>query len=96
MAQRLWTIYSEKPIPPELFSSKNGILISRLIEEHFEKGKIVTAPDIQAKLSMETVLTRLKRKPREYKTLIIDSTWELLNKQIHPQVPLKWKDLHHK
>jgi hypothetical protein len=86
----------EKTNPPELFSPKSGILVSRYIEARFDKGKIVIVPNIQAKLCTEKVLAWLKTKPKEFKTVIIDSNWELLDTQIHPHSAMKWKDINHK
>jgi hypothetical protein len=49
---------------PELYSPKNGLLISFTIERFFE-----------------------------YKLRIIDPTWQMLSKNICPNLPIKWNDL---
>ena len=84
-----------KTNPLEHFSPKNGILVAKYVEDHFDKGKIVIVPDLPAKLCFENVLTWLKKKPREYKTVIIDNNWELLDAKIHPTIPMIWRDLNH-
>jgi hypothetical protein len=49
---------------PELFSPKSRILVSKHVEDQFNKGKIVIVPNIPAKLCTGDVLTGLKTKPR--------------------------------
>ena len=49
-----------KTNPLEHFSPKNGILVAKYVEDHFDKGKIV----IPAKLCSENVLTWLKKKAK--------------------------------
>jgi hypothetical protein len=45
-------------------SPKNGILVAKYVEDHFDKGKIVIVPDLPAKLCFENVLTWLKKKAK--------------------------------
>ncbi|KKA18479.1 hypothetical protein T310_7576 [Rasamsonia emersonii CBS 393.64] len=78
---------------PELFSPRNGLLISSCIEEFFDSGNLVLVPDLPDRPSVTDIRGWIKREPREYKIRIIDLKWNKLGKPIHPWVEMKWSDL---
>jgi hypothetical protein len=81
---------------PELFSPRNGLLISSTIEKFFDSGKLVIVPDVPSKPSAIDIRTWIRQEPRGYKVRIIDPTWEMLDQFIRPQSPTKWRDLDNK
>ncbi|RWQ91615.1 hypothetical protein C8Q69DRAFT_122967 [Paecilomyces variotii] len=78
---------------PELFSPKNGLMISTCIEKYFDSGKIVLVPDIPEHASIIDIKGWVKRDPRQYKIRILDPNWKKLDKLIHPWIGLKWSAL---
>jgi len=78
---------------PELFSPKNGLMISTCIEKYFDSGKIVLVPDLPERASIIDTRGWIKRDPRQYKIRIIDPNWKKLDKPVHPWIELKWSAL---
>ncbi|KAJ9298211.1 hypothetical protein DTO271G3_3816 [Paecilomyces variotii] len=78
---------------PELFSPKNGLMISTCVEEYFDSGKIVLVPDIPERASVIDIRGWIKRDPRQYKIRILDPNWKKFDKPIHPWIEPKWSAL---
>ncbi|KAJ5933386.1 hypothetical protein N7454_005715 [Penicillium verhagenii] len=77
----------------ELYSARNGLLMSRAIADHFKSGKLAIVP-----ISNDSILTKLAHRfwpggTREYKIKILDPTWELRNKPISLCHELTFGDL---
>ncbi|QKX56247.1 uncharacterized protein TRUGW13939_03348 [Talaromyces rugulosus] len=80
--------------PEEMFSSKNGIIIHKSIEEQFDKGVFVIVPDIPDEFSMEQVRVWVTGEVRNYKIRIIDSTFHKLDHGvIEPDSSMTWRSL---
>lgn len=85
-----------KTQPPELFSPRNGLILAKYVEDVFDSGKIVIVPDLPNRLTTVELLAWLKQEPREYRTRIIDTTWDQLDRKIHPITSLRGRDLDNK
>ncbi|KAN0074034.1 hypothetical protein V8E54_007971 [Elaphomyces granulatus] len=81
---------------PELFSARNGLLVSSLVEDIFDLGKLVLVPDLPDKPSAMEIGVWIMKRPSEYKIRIIDPTWDMLDKPIQPSGPRTWRDLQDK
>jgi hypothetical protein len=81
-----------KTRPEELFSSRNGLLIHRGIEEFFDAGIFVIIPDIP-ELKTQQIREWLTGDIRNFKIRMIDSTFDRLNRPITGDSQLKWNDL---
>ncbi|KAJ5751717.1 hypothetical protein N7520_008634 [Penicillium odoratum] len=68
-----------KKSSPELFSPRNGILMSRFIEAHFRSGKLAIVP---------CNLTLLAENNHEYKIKVLDPTWALRDEFIAPHLKI--------
>lgn len=79
----------------ELCSPRNGILMSRHIEECFDIGKLVIVPWIPDThgTKMEALRRWLESSQREYQLKILDSNWDRLEKPISRYYQLRYKDL---
>ncbi|KAB8272818.1 hypothetical protein BDV30DRAFT_239130 [Aspergillus minisclerotigenes] len=82
-----------KTAEPELFSARNGLLITTVIEKYFDDGKLVIVPDLPERPQAAELLGWVKGETREYKIRIIDNTWNKLDKRVIPSSPLRYKDL---
>jgi HNH endonuclease len=80
----------------ELFSPRNGLIISKEVEEYFDSGKIVIVPDLSPKPSITQILAWSRSQPRRYKTRIIDPTWAKLDRLINPCSNTTWRYLDNK
>ncbi|CAG8395724.1 unnamed protein product [Penicillium salamii] len=78
---------------PELFSPRNGILVSIFIEEHLDSGKLVIVPDLEDRPKIADLIGWLKTPVRNLKMRVLDSNWNKLETQITRDLPLKYKDL---
>ncbi|KAL4778506.1 hypothetical protein BJX76DRAFT_352568 [Aspergillus varians] len=67
--------------PPELFSARNGILVTRSMERWFDSGKFVIVPDLPDKPPLAELLAWVQGDTRQYRFKIIDPKWERLD---HP------------
>jgi len=59
---------------PELSSARNGLLVSSLVEDIFDLGKLVLVPDLPDKPSTIEIGIWIMKRPREYKIRIINPT----------------------
>ena len=78
---------------PELFSPRNGLLISDRIEEIFDIGFLVIVPLLPDNPTKTELAKWLTREPREYMTRIIDPSSKLMDQLINLSSGLKFKDL---
>jgi hypothetical protein len=79
---------------PELFSPKNGILISSWI---VDSGKLVLVPDIPStRPNLCDIRAWVNQEVRQYKIRIIDTAWNKFKKPIHSRASIRWCDLHDK
>jgi hypothetical protein len=81
---------------PELFSPRNGLIVSRPFAKEFDSGKMVIVPHLPEKPTRDQILSWLKREPREYKIRIIDSRWDKLDRQVSAYHTLTWRELDNK
>lgn len=79
--------------PSELFSSRNGLIISDQIEEHFDAGVITIVPDLPDRPSLATLFGWMDSKVRDFKVRIIDTEWAKLDRGITDPSGLKWREL---
>ncbi|KAJ5093164.1 hypothetical protein N7456_009025 [Penicillium angulare] len=79
----------------ELFSPRNGILISRRIEEVFDIGKLAIVPWLPDNngFNFEAIKRWLHCEQREYQVKILDRKWDRLTHPISPHHPLTFQDL---
>ncbi|KAL2809439.1 hypothetical protein BJX63DRAFT_445290 [Aspergillus granulosus] len=77
--------------PSELFSSRNGIILSNAIERAFEKGVLVIVPDLPEPQTKTMVDSWVNREIRDYKLQIIDQEWEGRERYVDRMT--KFKDL---
>jgi hypothetical protein len=82
-----------KTAEPELFSARNGLLISSAIEKYFDDGKLAIVPDLPERPLAVELFAWLKGEIREYKIKIIDKTWNKLEKRPVPHSSLRYGDL---
>ncbi|CAG8924526.1 unnamed protein product [Penicillium salamii] len=78
---------------PELFSPRNGILVSVFIEQHLDSGKLVIVPDLEDRPKITDFVNWLKSPVQNLKMRVLDPNWNKLDKQITRDLPLKYKDL---
>jgi len=78
---------------PELFSPRNGILVSREIEKYLDCGKIVIVPDLPDWLTFSKVVAWLTGDVRNLKIRLLDPSWNMRERTIVPEMQLKYKDL---
>lgn len=69
---------------PELFSARNELLISSIVEEVFDSGKITIVAGLRDQPQTVEILSWHQRSTREYKLRIIDRTWDRLDRLIVP------------
>ncbi|KAL1846747.1 hypothetical protein Plec18170_009038 [Paecilomyces lecythidis] len=83
-----------KQSSPELFSERNGLIISNVIEKVFDAGVLVIVPDLPERPTQKILLNWLSQDIRDFKTRIIDSEWPKLDYGIIAKDDkLKWRDL---
>lgn len=78
--------------PPELFSTRNGLLLFSALEDNFDKGVLVIVPDLPDPPPRNRLAAWLKSPTREYKLRIIDTSWELIDDPVHAR-GLAWRQL---
>ncbi|KAJ5462911.1 hypothetical protein N7475_007855 [Penicillium sp. IBT 31633x] len=78
---------------PELFSPRNGILLSTYIGRYLDCGKIVIVPSLPDRPKLAELTGWLKSDVRSLKIRVLDQNWDKLDKQIVRDLPLKYKDL---
>ncbi|EAW07120.1 uncharacterized protein ACLA_018240 [Aspergillus clavatus NRRL 1] len=79
--------------PPELFSSRNGILLSNVIEAYFDAGVLAIVPDLPDRPSHNMLAEWVQKYIHDYKIRIIDHSWTELDDEIYTSNGLKWRDL---
>ncbi|OJJ44490.1 hypothetical protein ASPZODRAFT_168752 [Penicilliopsis zonata CBS 506.65] len=79
--------------PPQLFSSKNGLLIHSEIEQVLDAGVLVIVPDLPEKPTSAMLCSWTDSEVREFRVRIIDSQWDRLDEGIFGISGLKWRDL---
>lgn len=77
---------------PELFSTKNGLLMCSIVEDNFDKGVVAVVPDLPERPSMEMLTSWVKSPVREFKVRILDMSWERIDDPIISG-PLTWRQL---
>ncbi|KAJ5273618.1 hypothetical protein N7478_008743 [Penicillium angulare] len=79
----------------ELFSPRNGVLISRQIEEVFDIGKLAIVPWLPDNngFKFEALKHWLDCEQREYQMKVLDLKWDRLRDQVTPYHPLTFQDL---
>lgn len=70
--------------PAELFSSRNGIIMSAEIEMYFDSGILAIVPDLLDKPKANILSSWVNQDVRDYKVRIFDTEWAKLDKQIFP------------
>lgn len=78
---------------PELFSSRNGLLMCSVVEEHFDAGVLVIVPDLPDRPSLEVLTKWLNVEIRNFKVRIIDQSWKHLDHGILYPGGLTWREL---
>lgn len=78
---------------PELFSPRNGILVSFFIEDYLDSGKLVIVPDLEDRPKLTDLIGSLKSPVRNLKMRVLDPNWNKMDTQITRDLPLKYKDL---
>ena len=68
---------------PKLFSARNGLLVSSLVEDIFDLGKLVLVSDLPNKPSAIEIAVWIMKRPREYKIRIINPTWDMVCRQTY-------------
>ena len=78
---------------PELFSPRNGMIISELVEERFDRGFMAIVPRLPDRPTPEQVQLWDCSEPKQYKVRILDLKDPDVNKVTHPESTQTWKDL---
>ncbi len=81
---------------PELWSPRNGMIISSTVEEKFESGLYVIVPDLPENASPAEMALWNNSEPKEYKLKIIDLNHPSAERWFDKVGGLKWKDLDNK
>lgn len=82
-----------KKAKPELFSARNGLILSNDIKAHFDSGVFAIVPDLPERPAMPMMLRWLEGEARDFKVRIIDPQWSMLDQGILTADGLKWRDL---
>ncbi|KAJ5501495.1 hypothetical protein N7453_006312 [Penicillium expansum] len=77
----------------DIFSPRNGLLVSLEFERYFDSGKIVIVPDIGEDAGISEMLNWLNRKPREFKIKILDQDWNQLDNMVDDKSGLTYRNL---
>lgn len=78
---------------PELFSPRNGMIVSRLVEKKFDRGFMVIVPRLPDHPTLAQMALWNNSEPKEYKIRILDLEDSEANKVILPYKAQTWKDL---
>lgn len=76
----------------ELFSSKNGLMISAEVEERWAKGLILIVPDLPDEPSVAASSLWNNSEPKSYKIRVTDPDHPLMRKYIELS-EMRWRDL---
>ena len=77
----------------ELFSPRNGMIVSGAVEDVLDMGFMVIVPRLPDNPSAAEVSSWNLSTPKEYKIRIIDHESKLCNRTIRPESSQTWKDL---
>ncbi|PKY03798.1 hypothetical protein P168DRAFT_311344 [Aspergillus campestris IBT 28561] len=80
-----------KICPPELFSSRNGLIMSAAVEKVFDIGVLVIVPDIPDRPTKQVLCGWVNDEVREFKIRIIDTTWSKLDHFVVGTT--RWRDM---
>ncbi|BCS25708.1 HNH endonuclease signature motif containing protein [Aspergillus puulaauensis] len=86
------TIFGKKN-PPEPFSPRNGLLVSREIEKYFDSGKFVIVSDLPDRPPLAELISWVQAECRDYRVRIIDPKWEKLNHAVSIHYNITWRAL---
>lgn len=86
------TIFGKKR-PPELFSPRNGLLVSRAIEKYFDSGKFVIVPDLPDRPPLAELISWVQAECRDYRVRVIDPKWEKLDHAVSIHYGITWREL---
>jgi hypothetical protein len=77
----------------DLFSARNGLLISKPIAEYLDRGKIEIVPSTKGKSNSATCTRWLCSDIWEYEVKILDPSWEQLGNRISVYSTMTWGPL---
>ncbi|KAK2754836.1 hypothetical protein FQN54_006729 [Arachnomyces sp. PD_36] len=77
----------------ELFSPKNGLIISGTIKRVFDTGFLVIVPQLPERPTKLQIAKWLAQKPRQYMTRIIDPSSKLMEHRLCLSTAVRFKDL---
>lgn len=78
---------------PELFSPRNGMLISHLVEKKFDKGFMAIIPRLPDHPTQPQIAQWNLSEPKEYKIRMIDLNNPEVDHVITPESDLTWTGL---
>ncbi|KXG52810.1 uncharacterized protein PGRI_080660 [Penicillium griseofulvum] len=78
---------------PELFSPRNGVMVSKYIEHYLDSGKMVIVPNLPDRPKLAQLLGWLNSDVRSLKIRLLDHSWNKLEHPIVRDLPLKYRDL---
>jgi HNH endonuclease len=78
---------------PELFSPRNGMIVSQLVEKKFDKGFMAIVPRLPDNPTQSEIAEWNLSEPKEYKVRILDPESPEAGEVIRPDPRLTWKDL---
>jgi hypothetical protein len=79
--------------PPELFSPRNGIIISDLVEKKLDQGFIAIVPRLSNCPTPSQIQLWNSSEPKQYKIRILDIKDPDVHNLIRPESDQPWKDL---
>lgn len=80
----------------DIFSPRNGLLVSLEFEQYFDAGKMTIVPDVGEHAGLSEILDWLKGTPREFKVKILDQKWNKLGKKVDDKTNLTYGDLNNR
>ena len=78
---------------PELFSPRNGMIISKIVEEKFDKGFMAIIPRLPNRPTPARVQAWSISEPKQYKVRILDLKNPDVDMVIRPESDQTWRDL---
>lgn len=86
------SIFGAKAIG-ELFSVKNGILMSEGAGRRFDKGLFIIVPDVDKSASQHDIDAWNASEPKEYKIRVLDKDCQVMNQWLCPSRRERWVNL---
>lgn len=77
---------------PELFSPKNGLLMSTRAEALWDKGYFVIVPLVDDDASHEEVMAWHQKDPKRYKIRVMDTKAQLMDKLVNYTLDRVWNE----